>query len=238
MIQRSADNLLMIAARAPHAGATKTRLGRSIGMERAALLYTAFLADLAERLTPDGAGDGRGYDLAWTHSPPGIDFRQELRTATGSAPDHVHYVPQIDDEDWGKRQSALLAWGADQGYRRSILVASDSPQLECGVIVQAFRELESHDVVLGRVHDGGYYLIGQCGFQEILEGVPMSTASAADGVIDHARRLGLKVAEVPATFDIDVEDDLDLLRAHLATCDGQVASATRRALRELGLLTR
>lgn len=238
MIERASDNLLMIAARAPRSGATKTRLGRSIGMEQAALLYTAFLIDLAECLTPDGAGDPRGYDLAWTYSPPGIDFRQELRNATGFAPDHVHYVPQIDDEDWGKRQSALLVWGADQGYRRSILIASDSPQLECEVVLQAFRELETHDVVLGRVHDGGYYLIGQRGFHEILDGVPMSTASAADGVIDHARRLGLGVAEVPATFDIDVEDDLDLLRAHLEACDGQVAVATRRALRELGLLTR
>ena len=54
----------MIAARDPVPGATKTRLGAAIGMERAATLYRAFLQDLAARLTPTPIGvssreDGR-----------------------------------------------------------------------------------------------------------------------------------------------------------------------------------
>ena len=235
MTQRTSDNLLMIAARAPHPGATKTRLGRTIGMERAASLYRAFLADLAEHLTP-APGGAAGYDLAWTYSPPGIDFRSELRDAAGQAPAHVRYVPQIENEDWGRRQSALLAWGHDQGYRRSVLIASDSPQVRTDSISAAFRALDVNDVVLGRVHDGGYYLIGQRGFHELLDGVPMSTTSAAEGVLDHACRMGLTVAEVAATFDIDVEADLDLLREHLAGCDGRDAPATWTAMRELGLI--
>ncbi len=220
----------MIAARAPHPGATKTRLGRAIGMERAARLYVAFLADLATHF-----GARAGYDLAWTYSPPEVDFRAELLRAVGEVSPSAHFVPQIADEDWGRRQSALMAWADAEGYRRSVLIASDSPQLDPAVIDEAFAALETHDVVLGRVHDGGYYLIGQRGYREILEGVPMSTASAADGVIGHARRQGLAVAEVPATFDVDVEGDLALLREHLATCDGRAAPATWRALCELGL---
>lgn len=238
MIERRSDCLLMIAARAPHAGATKTRLGRAIGMERAARLYSAFLCDLAARLTPEADESTPDYDLAWTHSPPGIDFQDELRQATGDAPQHVHYVPQIDDEDWGARQSALLQWGANRGYARTMLIASDSPQIEREVLVQAFEALIDNDVVIGRVLDGGYYLIGQRGFREIVQGVEMSTASAADGVINHARELGLRVAEAPETFDVDVEDDLERLRDHLAEGDGQAAPATWRALQDLGLLVR
>ena len=39
--------LLLIAAREPVPGLTKTRLGATIGMARAAELYAAFLVDLA-----------------------------------------------------------------------------------------------------------------------------------------------------------------------------------------------
>ncbi|HEV2128226.1 MAG TPA: DUF2064 domain-containing protein [Thermomicrobiales bacterium] len=234
MIVRRSDNLLMIAARAPHAGSTKTRLGRAIGMERAARLYVAFLADIAGCFTPP-ANPGGSWDLAWTHSPPDVDFRSELREAIGDAPAHVRYVPQIANQDWGRRQSALLAWGDAQGYRRTVLIASDSPQIEVAVIEDAFAALASHDVVLGRVHDGGYYLIGQRGFREILDGVQMSTASAADGVLQHARNQGLATAEVDPTFDVDVEDDLTLLIEHLAASDGTAAPATWRAMKDLGL---
>ncbi len=223
----------MVAARMPVAGETKTRLGRSIGMDRAAALYRAFLADLAATFTTASAEGG--FDLVWTHSPPDADFRGALAAIAGEAPPGVGVLPQIADEDWGRRQRALLRWGHDAGYARSVLIASDSPHIGAGAIERAFAELDEHDVALGRVHDGGYWLVGQRGFAEIFEEVPMSTASAADALIARAKSLGLQVAEVPATFDVDVDDDLGLLRNHLAACDGRDAPATWAVLRELGL---
>lgn len=237
MTTRRGNCLLMIAARAPHAGETKTRLGRTIGMERAARLYAAFLRDLADHLTPAAGGSQCEYDLAWTFSPPDVDFRGELSGVLGEAPsDHVRYIPQIDDEDWGARQGALLRWGDEHGYGRTILIASDSPQIERDAVLRAFGALVDNDVVIGRVLDGGYYLIGQRGYCDILGNVEMSTASAADGVIEQARSRGLVVAEMPETFDVDVEDDLDRLRSCLAACDGWLAPATWRALKELDLI--
>ncbi|MBA2276428.1 MAG: DUF2064 domain-containing protein, partial [Chloroflexia bacterium] len=141
---RRSDNLLMIAARDPVPGTTKTRLGAAIGMERAATLYRAFLRDLAARLTPPATAPV-AYDLAWTYSPPECDFRAVLAEVAGVAPGHVWYVAQ-DGDDWGTRQSNLLRWGKERGYARSVLIASDSPQLARAVIDAAFAALESADI--------------------------------------------------------------------------------------------
>ncbi len=231
MIRRSA-NLLMIAARAPIPGETKTRLGRVIGMEEAAHLYRGFLIDLAARLAPGGVDVP--YDIGWTHSPPEADYPAVLADLTGRAPADVWFIPQ-DGPDWGTRQNNLLRWGHDHGYARSILIASDSPHLPRVTIECAFAALETADVVLGRVHDGGYYLIGLRGYADVVSGVAMSTSSAADGLVVQATRLGLTVAEMPVTFDIDEPIDLLHLVEALAP-DGADCPATWAILHELGLI--
>jgi uncharacterized protein len=228
-------NLLLIAAREPKPGATKTRLGAAIGAERAARLYQAFLTDLAARFTP-GLGTDLGCDLGWAFTPPECDFRQVLAMLDCPPPDDVRFVPQSGG-DWGERQANLLRWGHDHGYERTVLIASDSPHLPRSTITNAFAALGDHNLVIGRVWDGGYYLIGVSGFHDVLSGVPMSTARAADAVAARAQRLGLRVTEVPPTFDIDEAADLDLLQDALVP-DGAPAPATWLALQELGLAHR
>jgi rSAM/selenodomain-associated transferase 1 len=225
------DNLLLIAARAPVPGETKTRLGACIGMERAAELYRAFLVDLAARFTPED-GTTR-YQLGWAFTPPSCDFAATLAALISLPLDHVLFVPQ-HGADWGERQTNLLRWGAEHGYRRTVLMASDSPQLPRASIDAAFTALHSHDVVLGRVSDGGYYLVGMHGFHDVLAGVSMSTSAAADALAAQAAGLGLRLAELAPTFDVDVAADLLLLRAALDR-DDAVAPVTRRALVALNL---
>jgi rSAM/selenodomain-associated transferase 1 len=47
-----------------------------------------------------------------------------------------------------------------KGFRRAILIGSDSPNLPKRYIEQAFSILQTQDIVLGPTIDGGYYLIG------------------------------------------------------------------------------
>jgi hypothetical protein len=70
----------------------------------------------------------------------------------------------------------------------------------------------------------------------VLTGLPMSTATAADALAARTAALGLRLAELPETFDIDEERDLAHLRAALAP-DGAGAPATWEALCRLGLAT-
>lgn len=226
--------LFLIAAREPVAGFTKTRLGATIGMERAAALYAAFLVDLAARFTPC-AGDDWGFDVGWAFTPAEVDFASVL-TGIGCAapPSSIRFVPQHGD-GWDVRQANILRWSHAQGYARTILVGSDSPQLRHSTICDAFTALVNHDVAMGRTVDGGYYLIGLRGFHDVLTGLPMSTTSAADALAARAVALGLRLTELPETFDVDEERDLEQLRAALMP-DGEAAPATWAALRRLGLL--
>ncbi len=232
----SHGNLFLIAARVPTAGLTKTRLGATIGPERAALLYRAFLLDLARRFAPH-PGVAPSYDLGWAYTPSNADFAAVLHEICGEPPPAtVRFVPQ-HGADWAAGQTNLLRWGSDHGYARTVLVASDSPTLCPTTPAVAFAALVDHDVAVGRVHDGGYYLIGLRSFHDVLAGVPMSTDSAADRLVARAAALGLRTAELPPLFDVDVREDLDLLHAALAP-DGAAAPATWVALHELDLVDR
>ncbi|MGC4190505.1 MAG: DUF2064 domain-containing protein [Thermomicrobiales bacterium] len=230
---RQHDRLLLIAARNPVAGETKTRLGATIGMACAAQLYGTFLHDLVDRfMTAD-----LSYDLGWAYTPESHPFRVTIeRIQPDRELDHVHFVMQ-EGSDWAARQAMLLRWGAEQGYAATVLTASDSPQMTRAMVDDAFAGLDAADVVVGRVHDGGYYLIGVRGFLDVVTGVPMSTTTAARDLISQARRRGLDVATIESTFDIDVEADLRLL-ADLCESDPGAAPMTCKALDELGLFAR
>jgi glycosyltransferase A (GT-A) superfamily protein (DUF2064 family) len=225
--------LLLIAARKPVAGQTKTRLGTAIGMERAATLYRSFLHDLARRFM----SEPHDFAVGWAYTPESHPFRDTIEDICPPLdPDRVHYVQQVGN-DWAERQARLLRWGSAHGFASTILTASDSPQMTREVVEVAFRALETADVVIGRVHDGGYFLIGVNGDHDVVIGVPMSTASAADSLIAQAEQRGLRVAMVEPTFDVDIEPDLALLVA-LCRADPPAAPATAAALEALGLSDR
>jgi glycosyltransferase A (GT-A) superfamily protein (DUF2064 family) len=227
------ERLLLIAARKPVAGQTKTRLGAAIGMDRAATLYQSFLHDLALRFMREPLG----YRVGWAYTPESHPFRETIQAMCPPLdPDGALYVQQ-EGNDWSARQARLLRWGTDHGFASTILTASDSPQMTREVVAAAFEALETADVVIGRVHDGGYFLIGVHDAHDVVTGVPMSTASAADSLIAQAVRRGLRVATVEPTFDVDIEPDLDLLVA-LCRADPSAAPATAAALDALGLSDR
>ena len=102
----------------------------------AAALYAAFLVDLAARFTP-GQDEDWGFDLGWAFTPAEVDFAGVLqRIGCDPPPPAVRFVAQHGD-GWDVRQTNILAWGHDQGYERTVLIASDSPQLPFAIVRDA-----------------------------------------------------------------------------------------------------
>jgi glycosyltransferase A (GT-A) superfamily protein (DUF2064 family) len=224
------DAVLLIAARCPVPGETKTRLGRVIGMTESARLYEAFLQDIAVTLVQPFVA--AGVDVVWTYSPPDGAFAEAL-TALGIDTSCIATLPQ-SGATWAIRQDNLLRWAAACGYRRSVLIASDSPQLPLSHVSDALDALHDHDVALGRVEDGGYYLIGMAGYHDVLLDVPMSTASAAESLARKVERLDRTLYEAPVSFDVDEIEDLNHLIATLSP-GGNSCPATWATLHDLGL---
>jgi rSAM/selenodomain-associated transferase 1 len=192
---------LYIAAKAPRPGLAKTRLAAAIGDEAALVLYRAFLADLAARFC-DGP-----IPLGWYVTP--ADAWDDLRAICGRGAD-VRVVEQ-GEGDWTTRQRRLFAGMAARGETRTVLTASDSPHMRCEWIAAAFRQLDRHDVVLGPVDDGGYYLIGMRAPHDVLAGIAMSTATVSEQIAERCRALGLSLGWVESTFDVDEAGDLSRL---------------------------
>ena len=82
------DTALVVMARYPQIGTTKTRLARTIGDEETVRLYRAFLTDLAHKFA------GHMCDLHWAYTPPEVDYLSFIATLAPTLIEHMHAFPQ------------------------------------------------------------------------------------------------------------------------------------------------
>ncbi|HYC21668.1 MAG TPA: TIGR04282 family arsenosugar biosynthesis glycosyltransferase [Candidatus Bathyarchaeia archaeon] len=214
-------DVLLIFARYPAPGAVKTRLARTIGAEAAAALYGAFLADLARRF-----GRGR-MAVRWLVAPPdpGLAALLGLRRAS---------CREQSGEDLGARMHEAFRSMRKAGWRRVAIIGSDSPQIPLATVERAFALLDGADLVLGPAEDGGYYLIAMREPHDVFAGIEWGSRSVLRATRARALRLGLRVAELEPSFDVDRKADLERLRKLLQTPGGRAAMpATARLLDSL-----
>lgn len=212
------DTALIVMARYPRPGFTKTRLARTLGNERTSKLYQAFLHDLATRFA------GRDCDLHWAYTPPELDFATFLASLVPDITSGFRCFPQ-EGTDLNERLLRTFQYTCQQGYAASIVIGSDSPQIAYQTVVQARQALQEVDVVLGPAEDGGYYLLGMRSPHDLFNGIPMSTSEVASMTIARAHELGLTVRSLDPLFDVDEYADLMRLAALLQT-DRSLAPAT------------
>jgi rSAM/selenodomain-associated transferase 1 len=190
------DAALVIMARYPEAGKTKTRLARSIGDATVRELYQAFLTDLAQHFAVTQ------FTLCWAYTPVERDYQAFIGTLVPEHAGRMRYFPQ-QGRDFGERLHHAFRWTQEQGFAKTILIGSDSPHISRDVIEQAYRALEDADVVLGPADDGGYYLIAMRKAYDVFTGIPMSTPIVLRMTIESAQRQGLKIHLLEALFDVD-----------------------------------
>lgn len=214
------NRALLVIAKRPAAGQTKTRLSPPLSLAQAAALYECFLRDTLEvaRKAPSVTRfinylprDAEPYFRALAP-----DFDLLLQTG----------------DDLGERLDFALTHCLSNGFERAVIMDSDSPTLPPEHITRAFDELESKDVVLGPCTDGGYYLIGlKKPAPRLLREVKMSTPFVVRDTLELARQENLRAGLLPEWYDVDTVNELEQLRAELE--NGASAKFTREFLERL-----
>jgi uncharacterized protein len=216
---------LLIVAKAPAAGVTKTRLVPPLSADDAAALYAGFLLDCV----------GVGLELGWE--------RVSVVHPHGARPALARLLPpQVCLlEQPGRGLADALSHGFSthlaEGFVNVVLIGSDNPTLPSSLVQAAGVALDSHGLSIGPTADGGYYLIGMRDASlGVFDAIDWSTPRVFGQTLARARRLGLKVHQAPEWYDVDGPADLERLQRELARCPDSVAPNTRRVLEQLGRL--
>ena len=211
------DSVLIIVAKRPAPGRTKTRLSPPLTPAQAADLYECFLKDTVQlvRALAD-------VQPAIAYLPAG-----EASYFTQLAPGFERLLQR--GRNLGERLDHALSHFLERGYRRVAVMNSDSPTLPRRHLHACFERLTGDtDVVIGPCVDGGYYLLGtRRPVPGLTRDVSMSTPRVTADTLALAAEQALSVQLLPPWYDVDDVQALSRLAADLANRPG-VARHTRR----------
>jgi hypothetical protein len=213
-------NALIVVAKRPIPGRTKTRLTPPLSLDQAAALYDCFLRDTLDliRRVPD-------VQPVIAYSPDNArEYFAQL------APDFD--LVRQQGHDLGARLDNALTHYLHTGCERVAIMNSDGPTLPVDHLIAAFEALSDRtEVVLGPSDDGGYYLIGlRRPAPRLLREVRMSTPFVTADTLALAEEEGLHVALLPAWYDVDDAASLARLVNELIDAPLDVAPHTRTFL--------
>ncbi len=194
---------VIVFAKAPVPGLAKTRLAPALG--------AAGAAALAERLLRHALAQARAAAVGPVELCAAPDATHPLLRA--AAADVGATLAVQGPGDLGERMHRALARHLQQ-HDAALLMGSDAPSLEAGVLRQAAQALQDHDVVFVPALDGGYVLVGQRRADaRWFDGMTWSHARVMADTRERLRAAGVRWAELAPVADIDEPADLARLPA-------------------------
>lgn len=181
--------LVIVFARAPLPGRTKTRLIPALGAAGAARLQA--------RLTR------RTLNTARAARPARVELHGDGRVCNL----HVPQRRQLG-RDLGERMHRSLAAGLRR-FARVVLIGSDCPALRARDLRRAVRWLAAGaDAVFAPAEDGGYALIAVRRTPAgLFDGVRWGTGTVMDETRARMKRLGWRWRELAPVWDVDRPED-------------------------------
>ena len=221
------NNALIIFARDPIVGQVKTRLNPFLEPQATCDLYTCFLSDSLDKICSVQSADR--FIGIYPSSLSG--YFEQLDPSLS-----INVFTQ-EGKDLGERMLNAFSARFTEGYRRVVVMGSDSPSLPLTYIIQALGS--ERDVALGPSADGGYYLIGM---REKLVNVFDDIAWGENTVLKETlcklEQSGASLDLLPVWYDVDRSDDLRFLKTHLellAKAGHREGALTRKFLSKLSL---
>ncbi len=104
----------------------------------------------------------------------------------------------------------------DKGFKRAVIIGTDSPTIPLSYIRGAFDALEEVPVTIGPTFDGGYYLIGLSEQNEtVFDNIEWSTSSVFSQTLARIKTASKQLCILPPWYDVDTPDSFEFLRSHL-----------------------
>lgn len=201
---------LIVFLKHPEPGMVKTRLARDVGVTVAANIYRRFV-DAALRKAKQITA--RRFIF---YAPKGK--KRAIESSYGKG--FVYCLQR--GKDLGQRLLDAARRVQKLGFRRTVIIGTDSPTMPLAFIDQAFLALEEADLVIGPCIDGGYYLIGfNKPFRAIFEKIDWSSSEVFEQTLRSASRLKLKSRVLPQWYDVDTLRDLERMGSREADANLQ-----------------
>jgi len=140
------NRLVIIFVRNVQIGKVKTRLAKTLGDEKALQVYIRLLDHTAQAVQQVQASKAVYYKTY-------VDEADEFMV-----PVFHKYLQQ--GQNLGERLEQAFIKSFARGFHQVILVGCDCFDLESKLIDDAFKQLDTHDAVLGPTTKGGCYLLG------------------------------------------------------------------------------
>ena len=191
---------LIVMARFPLPGSTKTRLIPSLGAQKAAELHSQLVHHTLQTIRL--FLESRECEVRICFAGGDASAMQQCFG------EEFQYRPQ-SGESLGERMSDAVDAAFQDGLQRVVVIGTDCPGLTDGHLRQAFDDLAPHRISLGPAADGGYYLIGMKVFHpELFQDVSWGTDSVFQQTTEKAGQSRLTVRALPVLADIDHPEDL------------------------------
>jgi glycosyltransferase A (GT-A) superfamily protein (DUF2064 family) len=192
--------VLVVVAKAPVAGAVKTRLCPPATPAQAARVAAAALRDTLDAVA---ATPGVTPVLALLGRFTDAEDGGELAAAVAGWP----VLPQRGDDFAARLAHAHADVAAAYPGRPVLQIGMDTPQLSAARLASAVRRLAATeiDAVLGRAADGGWWALGlrDPRHAAALRAVPMSTPTTGRLTWAALAARGLRVGALPVLRDVD-----------------------------------
>lgn len=197
------DVPVAVFARAPVAGAVKTRLAPVLGGEGAARLQRL----LVERTVATAVAAGTGPVTLWGAPDASHPFFAEMAARHGVA------LAAQAPGDLGARMSAAFDRAFDSGHRL-LLVGCDTPAFEARHLREAAAALAANDAAFVPAEDGGYMLVALARpVAGLFADIPWGGPGVMAWTRERLREAGACWAELAPLWDVDRPEDYARLRA-------------------------
>lgn len=186
------DGGLIVFLRLPQLGKVKTRIAATTGHGVAFSIYN----ELISLTLAAAAGSGFSIYLFYEGGLPSKEERDPYFAY------HLQSTGSL-----GLKMAEAISYVL-QSHTKAVIIGSDCPLLSSSILKESFKELDTHDVVLGPAMDGGYYLLGCKNlYSSIFENIQWSTPFVLEQTIENIKTASLTYSLLAPLTDIDTEED-------------------------------